>query len=132
MAESFIPNRKSQLQIANNSNSRHNITINKKEASVRLKYSCGCSAVVVEKIEWEDGEINFDISIQDSRYDHNYTTLWGRMKTAAKILFGKPVYYSDVCIDKPETFNKFVEDIGRLCVEAKQENQMRRGKEPKV
>ena len=86
----------------------------KKETSVRLKCSCGCSAVVVEKTEWTDGEINYDISIQDSRYDHNHTTIRGRIKTAAKILFGKPVYYSDVYIDKPETFNKFVEDISVL------------------
>ena len=97
--------------------SLHNKTMNKKETSVRLKCSCGCSAVVVEKTEWEDGDIDFDISIQDSRYDHNYTTFWGRLQTAGKILFGKPVYYSDVCIDKPETFSKFVEDISKLRVE---------------
>jgi len=90
----------------------------KKEATVRLKCTCGCSAVVVDKTEWDDGDIDYDISIQDSRYDHNYTTLWGRIKTAAKILFGKPVYYSDVYIDKPETFNKFVDDISKLCVES--------------
>jgi len=92
--------------------------MNKKDTYVRLKCSCGCSAVVVEKAEWENGEIDYDISIQDSRYDHNYTTLWGRIKTAAKILFGKPVYYSDVYIDKPEIYKKFVEDLGALCVEA--------------
>jgi len=91
--------------------------MNKKESSVRLKCSCGCSAVVVEKMEWDDGEIDYDISIQDSRYDHNYTTLWGRIKTAANILFGKPVYYSDVYIDKPEVYRKFVEDLSELCVE---------------
>jgi len=86
------------------------------ETSVRLKCSCGCSAVVVEKTEWDDGEIDYDISIQDSRYDHNYTTVWGRIKTAVKILFGKPVYYSDVYIDTPEKYRKFVEDISKLCV----------------
>ena len=96
--------------------------MDKKETSVRLKCTCGCSAVVVEKTEWDDGEIYYDISIQDSRYDHNYTTIWGRIKTSFTILFGKPVYYSDVCIDKPEIFNKFVEDIGRLCVKEKLNN----------
>ena len=86
----------------------------KKESSVRLKCSCGCSAVVVEKTKWDNGEIDYDISIQDSRYDHNYTTIWGRIKTAAKILFGKPVYYSDVYIDKPEEYKKFVEEMKTL------------------
>ena len=91
--------------------------MNKKESSVRLKCSCGCSAVVVEKMEWDDGEIDYNVSIQDSRYDHNYSTLWGRIKTASKILFGKPVYYSDVYIDEPEEYRKFVEEMGELCVD---------------
>jgi len=95
--------------------------MNKKETYVRLKCSCGCSAIVVEKAEWENGEIDYDISIQDSRYDHNYTTLWGRIKTAAKILFGKPVYYSDVYIEKPEIYKKFVDDLRDLCVEIENE-----------
>ena len=73
--------------------------------------------VVVERTEWETGEIDYDISIQDSRYDHNYTTLLGRLKSAAKILFGKPVYYSDVYINEPEKFKNFVNDMNRLCVE---------------
>ena len=89
----------------------------KKETSVRLNCSCGCSAVVVEKSEWDNGEIDYVISIQDSRYDHNYATFFGRVKSAAKILFGKPIYYSDVYIDKPEIYKKFVNDISALCVD---------------
>jgi hypothetical protein len=46
--------------------------------------------LVVDKTVWDDGEVNYDISVQDSRYDHNYTTLFGRLKTAMKILFEKP------------------------------------------
>jgi hypothetical protein len=64
-----------------------------------------------------DGEINYNITVQDSRYDHNYTTLWGRIKSAMKILFGKPVYYSDVHIDDPQKFKEFVEKLNKLCPE---------------
>jgi hypothetical protein len=88
--------------------------MDKKEFSVMLKCTCGCSMLVAEKTVWDDGEIDYDISIQDSRYDHNYTTLWGRIKTAMKILFGKPVYYSDVYIDKPEKFKEFVDQLYKL------------------
>ena len=70
--------------------------------------------LVVEKTVWDDGDVDFNISIQDSRYDHNYTTLWGKIKSAMKILFGKPVYYSDVYIDKPEKFKEFVENLNKL------------------
>ena len=86
-----------------------------------LKCDCGCSMVVVEKTEWDDGEVNYDISIQDSRYDHNYTTLWGRIKSAAKVLFGKHVYYSDVYIDDPEKYWEFVEQMNSLCLEPKKD-----------
>jgi hypothetical protein len=87
-----------------------------KETTVILKCDCGCSMLVAEKSEWEDGEIDYNISIQDSRYDHNYTTLWGRLKSAMKLLFGKPVYYSDVYIDEPERFIKFVKQLNELCL----------------
>jgi hypothetical protein len=91
--------------------------MNNKETSVTLKCACGCSMLVVEKTIWEDGEIDYNVSVQDSRYDHNYTTLWGKLKSALKLLFGKPVYYSDVYIDKPEKFKDFVERLNDLCKE---------------
>ena len=72
--------------------------------------------IVVEKTEWENGDVDYDISVQDSRYDHNYTTLWGRIKTALKILFGEPVYYSDVYINEPEKFREFIEQLNKLCL----------------
>jgi hypothetical protein len=90
--------------------------MNKQETTVMLKCDCGCSMLVVDKTVWDDGEVDYDISVQDSRYDHNYTTLWGRLMTAMKILFGKPVYYSDVYIESPERFMKFVEDLNKLCM----------------
>jgi len=79
-----------------------------------LKCECGCSMVVVEKDIWEDGDIDFSISIQDSRYDHDNTTLWGRIKGAAKILFGKPVYYSDIYIGKPEVYKDLIDRMAKL------------------
>lgn len=86
-----------------------------------LKCDCGCSMLVVDREEWDDGEVNYNISVQDSRYDHNYTTLWGRIKSAAKVLFGKPVYYSDIYIEEPEKFQGFVEKLNELCLETKAE-----------
>ena len=53
-----------------------------------LPCDCKCCMLVIEKTVWEDGDINYNISVQDSRYDHNYNTLWGRIKRAAKVLFG--------------------------------------------
>ena len=91
--------------------------MNSKETTIILKCDCGCSMFVVEKSEWDNGEIDYNISIQDSRYDHNYTTLWGRFKSAMKVLFGKPVYYSDVYISEPEKYREFVDKMKMLCIE---------------
>ena len=72
---------------------------------------------VVDRTIWNDGEISYNITVQDSRYNHNNTTIWGRLKSAFKILFGKPVYYSDVYIDNPEKFAEFVGQLNDLCVD---------------
>ena len=85
------------------------------ETNVFLKCDCHCARVVFDKTVWDDGEIDFNISVQDSRYDHSNTTLLGRIKSALKLLFGKPVYYSDVFIDEPEKFIEFVRKLNELC-----------------
>ncbi len=79
-----------------------------------LPCDCKCCMFVIEKTAWEDGSIDYDISIQDSRYDHNYNTLWGRIKRAVKILFGKPIYYNDVYLGEEETFRTLIKDMSSL------------------
>ena len=81
---------------------------------ITLPCDCTCCMFVVEKTAWEDGDINYNISIQDSRYDHGYNTVLGRLKRAAKILFGKPIYYSDVYLDGEETFRTLAADMNDL------------------
>ena len=97
-----------------------NQTSNRQEKSVYLKCDCGCSMFVVDRTIWNDGEISYNITVQDSRYDHNHTTVLGRIKSAFKILFGKPVYYSDVYIDNPEKFAEFVGQLNDLCEDVEQ------------
>lgn len=89
----------------------------KQESMVLQKCECGCSMFVAEKTVWEDGDISYNLTIQDSRYDHNYTTFWGRLKSALTILFGKKVYYSDVYIGKPEVYKNLVDRMKELCME---------------
>ena len=81
---------------------------------ITLPCDCKCCMFVVEKTKWEDGEINYNITIQDSRYDHNYNTFRGRLKRAANALFGKPVYFSDVYLEGEERYKKLVHDMSDL------------------
>ena len=81
---------------------------------ITLPCDCKCCMLVIEKSKWDDGDIDYHISIQDSRYDHNYNTLWGRIKRAAKTLLGKPIYYNDIYLEGTETFHKLVADMQQL------------------
>ena len=81
---------------------------------ITLPCDCKCCTFVIEKTVWDEGDIGYNISIQDSRYDHNYNTVWERIKRAVKILFGKPIYYNDVYLDGEETFRNLVKDMGEL------------------
>lgn len=79
--------------------------------------SCRCCMLVIEKTMWEDGDVDYDISLQDSHFDHNYHTLWGRLKRAAKALFGKPVSYSDVYLWKESEFRQLVDEMDAMAQE---------------
>ena len=81
---------------------------------ITLPCDCKCCMFVVEKTIWEDGDVSYNISIQDSRYGHNYNTLGGRIKRACKVLFGKPVYFNDVHIESEEMFKNLVKDMESL------------------
>ena len=85
-----------------------------KSKIITLPCDCKCCMFVVEKTLWADGDTNYNITIQDSRYDHNYNTIWGRIKRAAKILFGKPIYYSDVHLDGEEKFKELLNNMNEL------------------
>jgi hypothetical protein len=86
----------------------------KQEKTVTLRCDCHCSMLVCDKTVYDDGDIYFDISMQDSRYDHNFNSIWGRIKRAAKVLFGKPIYYNDVFIEEPQKFIGFVHELNKL------------------
>ena len=88
--------------------------MNSTSKRITLPCDCKCCMFVIEKTVWEDGDVDYDISIQDSRYDHNYNTVWGRIKRAVKILFSKPIYYNDVYLNGEETFQKLVRDMDEL------------------
>ena len=81
---------------------------------ITLPCDCKCRMFVIEKTQWEDGDISYNITVQDSRYDHNFNTLWGRLKRAASVLLGKPIYYNDVHLEGTERFEQFVQEMQDL------------------
>jgi len=86
-----------------------------KESTASIKCDDEGPVLVVDKRVFEDGDIDYDITVQDSRCDNKCTNLWSRFKSAGKILFGKPVYFSDVYTEDIEKFRKFVEQLNAMC-----------------
>lgn len=81
---------------------------------VILPCDCRCAMMVVERIEWDDGDVDFDISVQDSYYDKSHNSLWGRLRRAAKALVGKPVCFNDVYIQDPDRFRQWVSELAAI------------------
>ncbi len=80
-----------------NQHGRIQKNMDKAERRVILPCDCGCCMFVINKTEWANGDISYHITVQDSRYDHDFNTFWGRLKRAAKALFGQPVYFNHQC-----------------------------------
>lgn len=70
--------------------------------------------LVIDKTIWEDGDVNYNISIQDARYDHKCNTVWGRLKRAASALFGKPVYFNDIFLPGEHDYGQLLEEMKDL------------------
>lgn len=66
--------------------------------------------LVVDRTKWDYGDDDWNFSIQDSYIVKNYSVL-RRIKRALKVLFGKPVYYADVCVSD---VNKIIEFRDKL------------------
>jgi len=86
----------------------------RKEKNVILPCDCKCCMFVIEKTVWEDNAISYNVTVQDSRYGHNYNTFCGRLKRAIKALIGKPVYFNDVYLEGEERYKKLVSDMTEL------------------
>ncbi len=81
--------------------------------TVSLMCDCGCCRLVFQKWRWPDGYTYYNVSVEDSRYDHKANGVLNRIKNAFKVLVGKPICYNDVSIDGDECFDDL---LGQLQV----------------
>jgi len=86
----------------------------KRERRVTRKCDCGCCMLVVEKTVWDDGITWYNVSVQDSRYDHDANGVLNRIRNAFKVLFGKTVTYNDVFFERPEDFDELLWELDEL------------------
>lgn len=81
--------------------------------TIILRCEDRCCTLVIDRYNY-NGEIDYNISIQDSNLYSEYNTFLGRIKRAAKILFGKPIYYNDVWITDKNKIKELSEKLNNM------------------
>ena len=86
----------------------------KRERRVTRKCDCGCCMLVFEKTVWDDGVQWYNVSVADSRYDHDANGILNRIRNALKVLFGQTVSWNDVFFERPEDFDELLWELDEL------------------
>jgi hypothetical protein len=82
----------------------------KNEKYIYLRCDCHAETAVFRKCDWLDGDVDYEISIEDGYCGGDYMGIKGRFKRAWKAFWAKPVYYNSVYCEDPERMRKFLED----------------------
>ena len=77
---------------------------------VSLRCDDGAETVVFTRYDWNDGDKDYDISIEDSYCGGDYMGIKGRFKRAWKAFWAKPVYYAGIYCEDGKRMRKFLED----------------------
>lgn len=84
-----------------------------KKSYVRVPCECGCSTLEFMRVDWDDNTTYYNVCVLDSRYDHHVNGIIDRLRRAFGVLFSKPVYFNDVCLDS-ESFHTMVDELDAL------------------
>lgn len=81
--------------------------------TIHVRCDCGCCEVVFDRFAFDEDDVMYTVSVQDSYYDNNPNSVLGRLRRAVGILFGKPVCFNDACLTQQE-FSDLVDLLGGL------------------
>lgn len=82
--------------------------------SVYLRCEDHLEVLAFNRYEYEDGDVDFEINIEDSYCGGYYSGIIGRFKRAWKSFFGKPVCYSGAYIENPDRVKDFLQKCMEL------------------
>lgn len=77
--------------------------------SVYLRCDDHAEVLTFNRYEFENGDVHFEINIEDSYCGGDYMGIKGRFKRAWKAFFAKPIYYTGVYIENTERVRDFLE-----------------------
>lgn len=82
----------------------------KNTKDIYLRCDCHAETVVFSKFEWNDGDVDYELSIEDAYCCGDYMGIKGRFKRAWKAFWAKPLCYNSVYCQDPDRMRKFLED----------------------
>lgn len=77
---------------------------------ITMRCDCGAETLVFTRYDYEDSDISYGISFEDSYLGGGYQGFFGRLKRAWKAFIGKPVVHADVFTDDEEKMRTFLKD----------------------
>ena len=84
------------------------------EKEIYFKCDDRAETVVFSRWEFNDGEVNYEFTIEDSYCGGDYMGIKGRFKRAWHAFWAKPVYYTGVFCEDKDRMKKFLNDCLEL------------------
>ncbi len=84
--------------------------LNEISKDVCLRCDDHAECVVFSKFNFEDDDIDYEISIEDSYCRSDYMGIKGRFKRAWHAFWAKPIYYNSIYCMDGQRMRKFLED----------------------
>lgn len=91
--------------------------LNNISKDVYLRCDDHAEMVVFSRYDWKyknEGETDYEFTIEDSYCGGDYMGIKGRFKRAWKAFWAKPIYYSGVYCEDGKRMKKFLEDCLNL------------------
>ena len=82
----------------------------KQYQDIYLRCEDHAETVVFSKHTWNDGDVDYEITIEDSYCGGDYMGLKGRFKRAWMAFFANPICYTGIYCEEKERVKKFLKD----------------------
>jgi hypothetical protein len=86
------------------------IGLNDVSKDIYLRCDDHAETVVFSRFNFEDDDIDYEISIEDSYCGGDFMGIKGRFKRAWHAFWAKPIYYNSVYCEDGQRMRKFLED----------------------
>ena len=85
-----------------------------KEKSVYMRCDDYAECAVFTRVDFSNGDTDYEFSIEDAYCGGDYMGIKGRFKRAWHAFWAKPIYYSVICCEDDGRMKKFLEDCLRV------------------